>query len=96
MAEGLTLDEYQQAEIHVQGRIGRRGFALHAILYVLANVAFVLINVLGNSDVIWFPYVMVGWGIGVLIHYLSVARWSPNDVRRHQKSVEKHALRGDV
>ena len=44
----------------------------------------------------FFPYVMVGWGIGVLIHYLSVARWSPNDVRRHQKSVEKHALRGDV
>jgi hypothetical protein len=38
---------------------------------------------------------MVGWGIGVLIHYLSVARWSPNDVRRHQRDVEKRALRGE-
>ena len=49
--------------------------------------------VLGSDDVIWFPYVMIGWGIGVLIHYLSIARWSPNDVRRHQHSVEKFAQR---
>lgn len=94
MAEELTVERYERAEVDMQQHVGRRGFAVHAVLYVVVVAALTTINLVGNSDVIWFPFVMVGWGIGVLIHYLTGVRWSGADIRRHQKAVEKHALRG--
>jgi hypothetical protein len=95
MPEGLTVERYEQAEVDMQHRVGRRGFAVHALLYVVTVAALTTINLVGNTDVIWFPFVLVGWGIGVLIHYLTGVRWSGADIRRHQKAVEKHAL-GDA
>lgn len=91
MAEGLTLEQYEAAEIEMNTRAGRRGFAVHALLYVVTMAALVTIDLVGSPGVIWFPYAMVGWGIGLLIHYLTGVRWSGGDIRRHQQAVEQHA-----
>lgn len=91
MPDGMTLEEYQRAEVDMNRRAGRRGFAVHALIYVLSMIAFVTIDLIGSSGVIWFPYALVGWGIGLLIHYWSAVRWSGGDIERHQRAVEKHA-----
>ena len=90
MPEGLTLEQYQQVEVEMNQRAARRGFAVHAFLYFISMILFVTIDLAATPEVIWFPYPMVGWGIGLLIHYLTSVRWS-GDIRTHQRAVEKRA-----
>jgi len=88
--DGLTLAQYEETELQMRQRPSRAGFVIHALIYVLANAAFLTINLL-NHQYIWFPYVMVGWGIGLLLHFLTGVRWVVTDLRSHQESVERRA-----
>ena len=92
MPDGISVEQYEQAEVDMQHRVGRRGFAVHALLYVVTVAGLTTYDLVVDPHHIWFPFVLGGWGIGVLIHYLTGVRWSGADIRRHQKAVEKHAL----
>ena len=60
---------YQRAK----RRVGQlRGFYVHATVYVLVNALLITINLLASRDHIWFFYPLLGWGIGLLAHGLSV------------------------
>jgi hypothetical protein len=52
-------------------------FYRHAMIYVVANVLLAVLNLLKSPDHLWFPWVILGWGIGVLAHGLNVYsyRW---------------------
>jgi hypothetical protein len=89
--DGLTVAQYEAAELDMRQRPTRAGFVVHALIYVLAQAAFVTINLI-NDEFIWFPYVMIGWGFGLLVHYLTGVRWVVIDLRQHQEAVEKRAL----
>jgi hypothetical protein len=88
--DGLTVAQYEEAELEMHQRPSRAGFVIHALIYVVAQAAFVTINLI-NDEVIWFPYVMIGWGIGLLLHFLTGVRWTVADLRHHQEVVEKRA-----
>jgi hypothetical protein len=60
---------YQRAKRRV-GQI--RGFYVHATVYLLVNVLLIGINLLTSRDHIWFIFPLLGWGIGLLAHGLSV------------------------
>ena len=49
-----------------------KGFYVHAIMYVLVNVAMILYNLLSNPGYYWFIWPLMGWGIGLFAHGLSV------------------------
>src|SRR5438552_742940 len=53
------------------------GVYRHAMIYVVANVLLAILNLLKNPDHLWFPWVILGWGIGLLAHGLNVYsyRW---------------------
>jgi hypothetical protein len=90
VTDGLTVAQYEEAELEMRQRPSRAGFVIHALIYVLAQAAFVTINLI-NDEFIWFPYVMIGWGIGLLVHFLTGVRWVLTDLRQHQEAVEKRA-----
>jgi fatty acid desaturase len=49
----------------------RKGFYTHAMTYVLVNIGLFVINLLAGGGW-WFYWPLIGWGIGLGVHALSV------------------------
>ncbi len=47
------------------------GFIRHAIIYLMVMVALLLINNLTDASYQWWLWPALGWGIGVVAHFLS-------------------------
>lgn len=93
MTGTITVAQYEQAELQMQTEAARRGFFVHAVVYALVQATLITINLVVVPDFIWFPFPLIGWGIGLAMHYLFGFRWVDREIRRHQKSVEERALR---
>jgi hypothetical protein len=59
-------------------------FYRHAMIYVVANVLLAILNFLKSPDHLWFPWVILGWGIGLLAHGLNVYSYRWLGSRREQ------------
>lgn len=88
----ISIEQYEQAELQLETEKARRGFLVHAAVYVLVQAALITINLVFARDFIWFPFPLVGWGIGLTIHYLYGVRWVGRETRKHQVMVEERAL----
>jgi 2TM domain len=93
MARPITVDQCEQAELQMQTEGARRGFLIHAAIYVAVQAALVTINLVVAPDFLWFLFPLIGWGIGLTMHYLFGFRWVERETRRHQELVEQRALR---
>ncbi|MCF7805351.1 MAG: 2TM domain-containing protein [Candidatus Marinimicrobia bacterium] len=47
-----------------------RGFRMHRLAYLCVIPLLVLINLTFVPEFLWFLFPMVGWGIGLTMHYL--------------------------
>ncbi|MFZ2413545.1 MAG: 2TM domain-containing protein [Candidatus Cryosericum sp.] len=66
------LEEYQKARDRVQEI---KGFYAHAVMYLLANAGLAVLNLATlkkNDGVIWFIWPLIGWGIALAVHAISV------------------------
>jgi hypothetical protein len=50
----------------------RLRFVRHLVTYLLVNAMLAFINVATGAAFLWFPIVMLGWGIGLAMHLMSV------------------------
>ena len=57
------------AERRVNARIG---FWIHALVYLAVNTLLITVNLMTSPHVLWFLFPLLGWGIGLLAHGLSV------------------------
>jgi len=48
------------------------GFYSHALVYVVVNAGLAVLNLLTDPRYLWFVWPLVGWGIGLAAHGLSV------------------------
>ena len=48
----------------------RRAFLVHLTVYVLVNALLIAVNFIYTPWFLWFPFPLLGWGIGVLLHYI--------------------------
>ncbi len=65
---------YNQAKARVEAKLG---FYRHAIIYVLVNLLLLVINLSESPQYLWVKWPVMGWGIGLLAHGLSIftPRW---------------------
>ncbi|MCY4152742.1 MAG: 2TM domain-containing protein [Aestuariivita sp.] len=49
-----------------------RGFYAHAVQYVVIIAALLVINLVTNPSYLWFLWAAFGWGIGLMVHGLTV------------------------
>jgi hypothetical protein len=81
------FEEYQKARDRVQEV---KGFYAHVAMYLLANAALAVLNVATlakNDGIIWFVWPLIGWGIALAVHALSVfgiGRFLGKDWEQHQ------------
>lgn len=50
----------------------KRGFVAHAVIYVLVNIALVIVWAVASAGYFWPGWVIGGWGIGLVSHALGV------------------------
>lgn len=48
------------------------GFYVHLAVYVLVNGLLIAIDLMTSPGTYWFIWPLIGWGIGLLVHGLSV------------------------
>ena len=51
-------------------------FRVHALVYLLVNTGLLVIDLMfdNSSSINWFYYAAIGWGIGLLGHFLFITR----------------------
>ena len=91
MAEETSLEEYKKAYREVVSEEEKRVFLIHLVVYVLANAMLIAINFIYSPEAIWFFYPLIGWGIGITIHYLSGVRWIQKELEEKEAKAEYKA-----
>ncbi len=51
-----------------------RGFYLHLMKYVVVNLGLMAVNLIATPQHLWFQWVILGWGIGLMAHAFRVCR----------------------
>ncbi|MGH1419364.1 MAG: 2TM domain-containing protein [Hyphomicrobiaceae bacterium] len=54
------------------------GFRRHLIVYLAVNTMLIVIDVMTGPQSVWFFWPLLGWGIGIFGHAMSVIRDGPN------------------
>ncbi len=68
MGEDISLDEYKDAWRELTVREARRDFVGHLAAYIIINAFLIFINLWTAPSVLWFPWILAGWGIGLAFH----------------------------
>lgn len=62
-------EAYEQAKTRLEEKYG---FYTHLTVYLAVNLLLVIINLTNLTEGVWFVYPLLGWGIGLFFHALSV------------------------
>ena len=60
---------YQMAKERVQAI---KGFYAHLTVYVVVNLLLFAINMIVSPENLWFIWPLMGWGVAVALHAVSV------------------------
>jgi hypothetical protein len=91
MAEEISLEEYKKAYREIVSEDEKKGFSVHLVVYVLVNAMLIAINFIYSPETIWFFYPLLGWGIGISMHYLFGVRWIQKELTEREAKAEYKA-----
>jgi hypothetical protein len=86
-------EAYQKAKKRVEAKIG---FYIHLSSYIAGSILLIIINLSTSTQYFWFKWPVIGWGIGVLFHGLTVFVFSGGSAIIEQmieKEMKKEALK---
>jgi len=91
MPQEISLEEYKKAYREIRKEEEKRNFLVHLMVYVLVNAMLIAINFIYSPKVIWFIYPLIGWGIGISMHYLFGVRWLEKALKEREAKAEYRA-----
>ncbi|MBT9160489.1 MAG: hypothetical protein DDT26_01776 [Dehalococcoidia bacterium] len=91
MSTEISLEDYKRAYREMKIEEERRGFVFHLVAYILVNLGLITLNLLVVPEVIWFFWPLLGWGIGVVCHYLGEVRWIESELKKKEAIAESRA-----
>lgn len=89
----MTTDPHKIAKKRVEEK---KGFYYHLITFALVNLFLFILNMLTSPGFYWFLIPLMGWGIGLIIHYFTVfgiLGKGPFDEKWKAKEIEKELHR---
>ena len=54
----------------------KQGFKIHRLVYLCVIGLLIIINLTFSPGFIWFVFPLIGWGIGLMVHYMNIRRLS--------------------
>ena len=79
-----TLTQYLATEREIATREVRAGFRVHATVYAVVIPILALVNIVAVPQFYWFEFPMLGWGLGLVMHYALGYRRAAEQTTRHQ------------
>lgn len=70
----ISEDRYIKAQKKVEDL---KGFYGNLTSYIVVNIGLLILNLVTSPNHLWFFYPLIGWGIGVAIHGMSVFNYMP-------------------
>lgn len=69
-------------------------FRIHIINYIVINTILAVINLTLTPEYIWFKWPLLGWGIGIIFHALSVYDSGNTSIKERmiEKEMEKQYI----
>ena len=61
----MNDEKYEEAKKRVKEL---KDFYRNLITYVAVNILLIVINLITSSDSLWFYWVTIFWGIGIVLH----------------------------
>jgi len=61
----MNDEKYEEAKKRVKEL---KGFYRNLITYVAVNILLIVINLITSPDNLWFYWVTIFWGIGIVLH----------------------------
>lgn len=79
----MTEQELQErAEANV-------GFYRHLMVYVLVNLGLLGLDYMDNGSINWALFPLLGWGIGLLSHYVQIQSFGFFSVEKEKERLRK-------
>jgi len=71
MAKEMSEEQiYEEAKKRVEAK---KGFYIHLAVYCCVNILFIILWAIeSRSEFPWFIIPLLGWGIGIIAHFLNV------------------------
>lgn len=69
-----------------------KGFMANLAAYVIVNAALITLNLLLVPTFYWFVFPLVGWGIGLTMHYNYGVRKLDRSLTEEQAKIEHLAV----
>ena len=96
MSKATEISEQEREALEYVRDI--KGFYSHLTVYLIAVPVFIIVGFFDNTDIIWYIWPIMGWGIGLAAHGISVfevfslfgADW---DKRQVEKRLRRRAPR---
>lgn len=67
-------DMYLKAQKRVEDI---KGFYSHMTSFIVVNIGLMMLNLFTNPSHLWFLYPLIGWGVGLAAHGMSVFNYMP-------------------
>jgi hypothetical protein len=84
-------ETYEKAKKRVEAKIG---FYIHLAVYVGVNGLLIVINLTTSPHSLWFKWPLLGWGIGLFFHGISIFVFSGRKFKEiKEKMVEEEMKR---
>ncbi|WP_299218236.1 2TM domain-containing protein [uncultured Aquimarina sp.] len=64
-----NTEAYQKAKKKVKAKLN---FKTHLTVYLVVNAILISINLINSPDYLWFVWPLMGWGIAIFWHAMSV------------------------
>lgn len=88
-------ERYEKARERVQEI---KGFYIHALVYLIVNAGLFILNMILSPDEWWFYWSLLGWGVGLGAHWLSIfgsnfifgADWEEKKIQKILKNEERN------
>ena len=89
----MSNDEvYEHARRRVEAKIG---FYIHLAVYVCVNALLIGIDLAFATDGMWFFWPLFGWGIGLVVHGLTVFMFT-SGAKVKQRMIDREVDRLDT
>jgi hypothetical protein len=85
----ISLEKYQQTEIEIKASQAKKGFKINLAAYTVVNSLLVTINLMVASVFPWCIFPLIGWGIGITMHYIFGVRLIRKELRAEQEKIEQ-------
>ena len=66
----INHEKYKNAFRELTIHDAKKGFKSHLTLFIIMNTILIIINIATYSGTLWCLGSIIGWGLGIIAHYI--------------------------